>query len=182
MWSKLSRVILQNRILIIIFFIVATVFMTYHAKNLKLSYAGSKILPLTDSVFIKYNTFKKTFGEDGSVMVVGVQSAAIYQKGNYIKWVQLSNEIQKLKSNLGLDDLWEIYRQYSSTIFFFYTETQIEEYSKNGTKEVLSKTYFNLLKKYDEFGYFNNETFSIVLDSKENFDKKYESNWFYYSR
>ena len=65
MWSKLSRVILQNRILIILFFIVATVFMAYHAKNLKLSYAGSKILPLTDSVFIKYTNFKQTFGEDG---------------------------------------------------------------------------------------------------------------------
>ncbi len=92
------------------------------------------------------------------------------------------NEIQKLKIKLGLSDLWEIYRQFSSTTFFFYTETQIEEYSKNGTKEELSKIYFNLLRKYDEFGYFNNETFSIALDSKENFDKKYESNWFYYSR
>jgi len=92
------------------------------------------------------------------------------------------NEIQKLKIKLGLSDLWEIYRQYSSTTFFFNTESQIEEYSKNGTKEELSKNYFNLLNKYDEFGYFNNETFSILLDSKENFGKKYGSSWFYYSR
>lgn len=92
------------------------------------------------------------------------------------------NEIQKLKIKLGLSDIWEIYRQYSSTTFFFNTESQIEEYSKNGTKEELSKNYFNLLNKYDEFGYFNNETFSILLDSKENFDKKYGSSWFYYSR
>ena len=82
MWAKLSRLILQNRILIILFFIVSTVFMGYHAKNLKLSYAGSKILPLTDSVFIKYNTFKKAFGEDGNVMVLGIQSAEIYKKEN----------------------------------------------------------------------------------------------------
>jgi predicted RND superfamily exporter protein len=102
MWAKLSRVILQNRILIILFFLVATIFMAWHARNLKLSYAGSKILPLTDSVFIKYNAFKKQFGEDGSVMVIGIQGAAIYKKENYNQWMQLSTEIQGLKGIKGV--------------------------------------------------------------------------------
>jgi predicted RND superfamily exporter protein len=102
MWAKLSRAILQNRIPIILFFLIATIFMAWHAKNLKLSYSGSKILPLTDSVFIKYNAFKKQFGEDGSVMVVGVQGAAIYQKENYNQWMQLANEIQGLKGIKGV--------------------------------------------------------------------------------
>jgi predicted RND superfamily exporter protein len=102
MWAKLSRAILQNRILIILFFLVATIFMAWHARNLKLSYAGSKILPLTDSVFIKYTAFKKQFGEDGSVMVLGIQNPAIYKKENYNKWVQLSTEIQDLKGIKGV--------------------------------------------------------------------------------
>lgn len=102
MWAKLSRAILQNRILIIFFFLVATIFMAWHARNLKLSYAGSKILPLTDSVFIKYNAFKKQFGEDGSVMVVGVKDAAIYKKENYNQWMRLTDEIQKLKGIKGV--------------------------------------------------------------------------------
>lgn len=94
MWAKLSRAILQNRIVLILFFLVATVFMAWHARNLKLSYAGSKILPLTDSVFIKYNAFKKQFGEDGSIMVLGIQNADIYKKENYNQWAQLSQDIQ----------------------------------------------------------------------------------------
>jgi predicted RND superfamily exporter protein len=102
MWAKLSRAILQNRIIIIIFFLIATIFMAWNARNLKLSYAGSKILPLTDSVFIKYTAFKKTFGEDGSVMVIGIQNPAIYKKENYNKWVQLSNDIQHLKGIKGV--------------------------------------------------------------------------------
>jgi len=96
MWIKLSRLILQNRIAIILFFIAGTVFMTFQAKNVKLSYTGSKILPVTDSVFIKYNAFKKQFGEDGSVMVIGIQSPDIFKKEVYNQWAQLSNEIQKL--------------------------------------------------------------------------------------
>ncbi|MDQ7948892.1 MAG: MMPL family transporter [Pedobacter sp.] len=102
MWAKLSRAILQNKILLILLFLAATVFMAFHARNLKLSYAGSKILPLTDSIFIKYNQFKKQFGEDGSVMVVGVQGAAIYKKENYNQWMQLTTDIQQLKGIKGV--------------------------------------------------------------------------------
>ncbi|WP_262890326.1 MMPL family transporter [Pedobacter ghigonis] len=97
MWVKLSRFILQNRIAIIVFFVLGTIFMAYQAKNVKLSYTGSKILPVTDSAFIKYNAFKKTFGEDGSVMVVGIQSPDIFKKEVYNQWVELSTSIQKLK-------------------------------------------------------------------------------------
>lgn len=97
MWVKLSRFILQNRIAIIVFFLLGTVFMAYQAKNVKLSYAGSKILPVTDSAFVKYNAFKKQFGEDGSIMVIGIQSPDIFKKETYNQWVQLSNDIQKLK-------------------------------------------------------------------------------------
>ncbi|MCZ4245285.1 efflux RND transporter permease subunit [Pedobacter punctiformis] len=97
MWVKLSRFILQNRIAIIVFFLAGTVFMAWQAKNVKLSYTGSKILPVTDSAFIKYNAFKKQFGEDGSIMVVGIQSPDIFKKEVYNQWIQLSNEIQKLK-------------------------------------------------------------------------------------
>jgi predicted RND superfamily exporter protein len=116
MWAKLSRAILQNRILIILFFLIATIFMAWHARNLKLSYAGSKILPLTDSVFIKYNAFKKTFGEDGSVMVLGVQSPDIYKKENYNKWIQLSDEIQKLKGIKGVLSIGKLFELQKDTV------------------------------------------------------------------
>jgi predicted RND superfamily exporter protein len=58
MWAKLSKAILHNRIPLLIFFLIATLFMGWNARNLKLSYAGSKILPLTDSVFINITTLK----------------------------------------------------------------------------------------------------------------------------
>ena len=97
MWVKLSKFILQNRIAIIIFFLAGTVFMAWQAKNVKLSYTGSKILPVSDSTFIKYNAFRKQFGEDGSVMVIGIQSPDIFKKEIYNEWSALSNDIQKLK-------------------------------------------------------------------------------------
>lgn len=90
--------------------------MAWHAKNLKLSYAGSKILPLTDSVFVKYNAFKKQFGEDGSIMVLGVQSADIYKKENYNQWAQLSNDIQKLEGIKGVLSIGKFFELQKDTV------------------------------------------------------------------
>lgn len=116
MWAKLSRAILQNRIVLILFFLVATVFMAWHARNLKLSYAGSKILPLTDSVFIKYNAFKKQFGEDGSIMVLGIQNADIYKKENYNQWAQLSQDIQHLQGIKGVLSIGKLFELQKDTV------------------------------------------------------------------
>lgn len=89
-------------------------------------------------------------------------------------------KIQELKMSIGNKDLWEISRAFSGTTFFLHTEKQVEEYSKNGIKEEWTDMYFNLLQQYDEFHYFKKDFYSIHLDSKENFDKNYQGNWFYY--
>ena len=57
----------------------------------------------------------------------------------------------------------------------------IEQYIQNGINDILTEKYFNLLKDYDEFNYFERDSFMIYFDSKENFDKNFKSNWFYYS-
>src|SRR4030095_15378080 len=91
-------------------------------------------------------------------------------------------EIEKLKRELGMKDLWEINRQYGIATFFFYTDKQIEQHTNTGTTEFVKQKYFDLLKKHDEFNYFKKDTNFIEFDSKENFDNNYKSNWFYYSR
>nr|WP_319573428.1 hypothetical protein [uncultured Draconibacterium sp.] len=91
-------------------------------------------------------------------------------------------KIEKLEKKLKIKDLWKIFKFWYIPTFFFYTDKQIEEYSKKGVEKYLTDCYFDLLKKYDEFDYIKREDFKIKLDSKENFDKNYQSNWFYYTR
>ncbi len=102
MWLKLARFILNNRISIILLFIAVTLFMAWQSTNIKLSYAGAKILPLSDSTFVKYSQFKKQFGEDGSMVVLGVQSEKILNKDLYNQWVKLSNDIAQIKGIKGV--------------------------------------------------------------------------------
>ncbi len=97
MWEGFARMILRNRIVILLIFIGLTLFMGWQAKDLKLSYAGSKILPVTDSAFVKYNAFKEQFGEDGSIMVLGIQSPDIFKTTLYNQWVNLAASLKEVK-------------------------------------------------------------------------------------
>lgn len=76
--------------------------MAFKAKDLKLSYAGSKILPLTDSVYVEYTAFKKKFGEDGSMVVLGIKSPKLFNKDTYNAWRQLSLDIQNIEGITGV--------------------------------------------------------------------------------
>jgi len=89
-------------------------------------------------------------------------------------------KIQKLKSDLNNEELWEIAPRFSEVTYFFYTEEQEKKYQVSETHKKWNEQYFDLLMNYDEFKYFKKEYFSIYLDSKENFDSNYESNWYYY--
>lgn len=163
MWVKLSKAILQNRIALIIFFVVATIFMAYHAKNLKLSYSGAKILPLTDSVFVKYNEFKKTFGEDGSVMVLGIQSPTIYNKENYNKWSALTTEIQQLKGIKGVLSVGKLFELQKDTINQKFTVGPIP--SKSPTSDTEMDSLKNKIQSMPFYSglLFNKETNATLM-------------------
>ena len=64
--------------------------------------------------------------------------------------------------------------------FFFYTDEQVKQIKSTDYAKHLAAKYFEHLKKYDQFDYFQLDTFEVKTDSKENFDNNYESSWFYY--
>ncbi|UPT68862.1 MAG: hypothetical protein M0D57_09660 [Sphingobacteriales bacterium JAD_PAG50586_3] len=80
MWTVFARIILRNRLAILIVTGIITVFMAYLAFKVELTYNGTRILPEDDSTNIEYEAFKTQFGEDGSVMAVGIQSDKLFQK------------------------------------------------------------------------------------------------------
>lgn len=111
MWNNFSKFILSNRIAILVVFFVITLFMAWKASFVRLSYTGSKILPLTDSAFIKYNQFKSLFGEDGNTMVLGLSSPELMNKELFNDWSTLAAEIQKtdgIKQVLSIGNLYDL--------------------------------------------------------------------------
>jgi predicted RND superfamily exporter protein len=98
MWFKFSRVILRNRLLILIVLAIATGFMGYQSQFAKMSYQLAQMLPQSDSTYIEYQQFKSTFGKDGSVVVVGIDDENLYQLANFNAWYDLAHHIKKIKT------------------------------------------------------------------------------------
>lgn len=107
-WSRIAAFILSNRLVLLILVAVGTVFMGYHAAQVKLSYEFAKILPVTDPDYKQYQAFKGRFGEDGNIMVVGVETDSMYQLPFLRDWQQLNRQIKQIDgirdvvSNTGL--------------------------------------------------------------------------------
>jgi predicted RND superfamily exporter protein len=74
MWGNLARFILKNRLILLIALMVATSFMAYHARNVKLSYEFARAIPVDNPKYQIYQSFRQQFGEDGNLLVVGVQT------------------------------------------------------------------------------------------------------------
>ncbi|GAA3579531.1 hypothetical protein [Snuella lapsa] len=89
-------------------------------------------------------------------------------------------EIKNLKSKINNPELWRIERRFNTVTYFLYTDEQLKKYQDSEIHKQWSNQYFDLLKEYDEFGYFKKDFYYVFLDSKENFDTNYKSNWYYY--
>jgi len=115
----------------------------------------------TDHVFVTYSAF---------------EPAAKYEAASKIS----RQQIEEFMASLHHKDLWTISIEFFVPVFFVFTYSQAEEYNRSETKSIWEEEFFNFIQPFDEFGYFTKENTRIIIDSKENFDDNYSSNWYYY--
>jgi predicted RND superfamily exporter protein len=102
MWKYLTRALLRNRPVILIFIVFLTAFMGWKGVGVKLSYDNASILPADDSFVVDYATFKKRFGEDGSVIVIGVENPSMFQLKDFNLWYDLTADMTKIEGVEGV--------------------------------------------------------------------------------
>lgn len=101
MWKHIVRLILRQRLFVLIFLGLSTAFMGYLALQIKMSYQMSQMLPESDSTVIKYNEFKKIFGQDGSVLYLGIVDSEMNKLTHFDHWYNLTEAIQKVDGVQG---------------------------------------------------------------------------------
>lgn len=97
MLKRLAYFILKHRLSLIVAIGLLTVCMGYFASKIELSYHFAKLLPDDDSTSINYDFFKKKFGQDGTILVIGIESGKLSSLKNYKAWSKLGDDIKKLK-------------------------------------------------------------------------------------
>ncbi|WPU93995.1 MMPL family transporter [Mucilaginibacter sabulilitoris] len=96
-WKHTASFILKNRLIVFICVIALSTFMGFEASKVKITFNGGKVLPVTDSAYIRYNEFKKTFGQDASSMVLGIKSDKIFDKDVFNDWYQIGTQLKQIK-------------------------------------------------------------------------------------
>lgn len=94
MWRKFSGLLLRNKLVFTLLVVLSTAFIGYEASKMELSYEFAKILPENDPTYIEYQDFKKQFGEDGNVMVLGFEDKNFFTLHKFNDWYHLSKAIK----------------------------------------------------------------------------------------
>lgn len=102
MWESIARFVLKNRLLLLIVLSGATAFMGWQASRVELSYEFSKAIPTDNPKYIAYQDFKKQFGEDGNVLVIGCQTDHLFDQPVFESYVALANQLKFLE---GVEDV-----------------------------------------------------------------------------
>lgn len=97
MWNTLASVILRYRLPVLLALMAATIFMGWHAQNVRMSYKFGGLLPDDDPTYLAYIDFLENFAEDGNVIVIGVGDSSLYEHANFSKWYKLSDQLRHVK-------------------------------------------------------------------------------------
>lgn len=83
--------------------------MAFQARHVTMSYEMTQMLPPSDSTSILYEEFKETFGQDGSVLFIGVQDTNLFELDEFNAWYDLTNSIQAIEGVEGVLSISQLY-------------------------------------------------------------------------
>jgi len=94
-WEKIARIILKNRITILIIVAAITIFLALQWKNLAMTYTEANLLPKDHIANKEYQKFLDKFGEEGNLVVIGFQDHEFFTPKNYAAWNELMTGLKK---------------------------------------------------------------------------------------
>ncbi len=105
MWYRLGKFVINNRFILLVLLVITTGIMGFFASKVKLSYEFSKAIPTDNPQYLEYLAFKKTFGDDGNLLVIGVKTNKLFTLTNFKEYQLLQ---QKLKQVNFVEDVLSV--------------------------------------------------------------------------
>lgn len=102
MWEKLGKAVIKYRFILLTILIAATILSGYQATKVELGYEFTKAIPTNHPVNIAYQEFKKKYGEDGNMLIVGVQTDQLFTEKVFNEYVSLQNSLKKVPGVLDI--------------------------------------------------------------------------------
>ena len=161
-WDIVARLILRNKIGILIGIIIITVLFSTQWKHMRFTYTEANLLPDDHEVNVEYNNFLNIFGEEGNLIVLGVKDTTLFTVEKLNAWNALSNTFRsanEVESVVSINDLQKLVKNKAAQKF------DLEPFIRDSVKtleeiKVLQDDLFNKYPFYDNF-LFNKETKTV---------------------
>lgn len=98
MWHRIAAFIIKFRVSLLILLLAVTAVLGYFASKVELSYEFTNAIPTDNPKYIAYQKFRKTFGEDGNLMVIGVQTDRFFEQSFFEDYTALVRRLEKVKA------------------------------------------------------------------------------------
>jgi predicted RND superfamily exporter protein len=161
-WAKTARIILRNRILILLIIAAITVFLGFQWKNMQFSTSEANLLPDDHPLNIEYDAFLKQFGEEGNTIAFAIKDSLLFEVENFNHWNRLSKQLAafpEVDYVVSTDNLKELIRDKDKQEFVLRPLIQKAPVN-NMEVDSLVEYMFHNLPFYDNLLY-NKETGTI---------------------
>lgn len=149
-WEFVARIILRNRIVILVCIVLATVLLALQWKSTRFTQTEANLIPLDDKVNVDYQKFLDRFGEEGNLIVIATKDKKLFTPKVYQAWSELMQTIQSSKEVslvVSVDNLQKLVKNDSLETFELKplvdkNKIQDEAYLTQIQKDLFSKMPF----------------------------------------
>ncbi len=161
-WELVARLILRNKIVILIAIALVTVFFGNQWKYMRFTYTEANLLPDDNPYNVTYNEFLKIFGEEGNLVVLGIKDSTLFTVEKLNAWNKLSEDFKQyseVEAVISIKDLQKLVKNNGEQRFdlepFIIDSIHSAEEIKTLEKELFEQYPF-----YDNF-LFNKKTKTV---------------------
>jgi len=161
-WAKIARIILRNRILILLLIAAFTFFLAMQWENMRFSNSQANLLPDDHPINLEYQNFLNQFGEEGNTVVFAISDSALYSPVNFNRWNKLSKQLgafPEVDFVLSTDNLQELIKDKEKQEFVLEPLIKSEIITQKDV-DTLVNHLFNDIPFYDNLLY-NKESRTI---------------------
>lgn len=92
-WSRVSRIILKGRFVILLIIAAFTYFLASQMQYMRFSYTEANLLPENHPVNLEYDKFLKIFGEEGNLIILAVEDSTVFTPKKFNAWNNLAKKL-----------------------------------------------------------------------------------------
>ncbi|WP_086477675.1 efflux RND transporter permease subunit [Arenibacter amylolyticus] len=161
-WAKTVRIILRNRILILLLLAATTVGMGLQWDKMQFSNTQANLLPDHHPVNLEYLKFLEQFGEEGNAMVLAIKDSTLFTPEKFNRWNRLSKQLDafpEVDFVLSTDNLQELVKDNEGNKFVMRPLIETPPTTKEAIDSITNHL-FNELPFYENLIY-NKKTHTI---------------------